>query len=359
MKKKKTIGILLIVIAVISIGIFAFLKRGENPKEKNGKMVEAYQVEGSDSLFLNGKIEPEESQIIAEDPTLGKVETIHVTSGGKVVKGNPIITYVNQEVLGQIGDIEGTISDLRAQKSNMIKQGNTSQNEGEPNTPIDTLEIDNQIRSNERQLTNLKNRVRTTINSEIDGVVTIKETGVDGGTETLKTKGKEFYIESDVYVLKGTVTEKDVLKVKEGLESEISFKAVKDVKTGTVKSVSKTPSTNKVESTDPYGSGSTDTAYDVVIELDDQSNILIGFSAQAKIKRDVEAIYVPKEALLKNKGKNKIYTIDGNAIKILSVEVGEEKEGKVEIKTDISGKVIVLNPTKDLKEGETVEYTTN
>lgn len=359
MKNKKIIGIALILISIVAISIFAFLKKGSKSEIKNGKMVEAYQVEGSDSMFLNGKIEPEESQVIQEDPTLGKVETIHVTTGGKVAKGNPIITYVNQEVLDQIGDMEGTIADLRAQKSNMIKQGSRQQLEGEPNIPVDTSDMDNQIRSNERQLTNLKNRVRTTINAEIDGVVTIRESGVDGGTETVKTKGKEFYIESEKYVLRGTVTEKDVLKVEEGLESEISFKAIKDIKTGNVMSVAKTPSTNKNESADPYSTGSTDTTYDVIIELNDQSNILIGFSAQAKIKKDNGPIYVPKEALLKDKGKNKIYTIDGKVIKIMAVEVGEEKEDKIEIKTDISGKTIVLNPTKDLKEGEKVEYTTN
>lgn len=358
MNKKRTLGIILIVLFFLSVGIFIFLKGKSNPNQKIGKQVQGYQVEGVDNIFLNGKIEPKESQTIIEDPTLGRVETIHVSSGGNIIKGNPVITYINQEVANQITDIEGTISDMRTQKANLIKQGSKMTEEGQANLPVDTSEIDNQIKSNERQLTTLRGRLRTTVNAEINGIVTIKEGGSQASQE-IKGTGREFYIESQTYVLKGTVGERDILKVEEGLKADITFKAIKETKTGTVITVAKTPTTGGEKNEDPYSMGGTETSYDVIIELDNQDNILSGFSCQAKINRNIGPLEVPKEAVLEIKGKNKIYSIEEGVIKILDVEVGENAKDKIEIKTDISGKVIVLSPTKDLKEGEQVEYVIN
>ena len=180
-----------------------------------------------------------------------------------------------------------------------------------------------------------------TILAPADGVVT--QLNISEGSIPLNNNLMMIENTSDL-IIRGKVSESDILRISEGMKCEIKTSATKDdIVAGSVKRIERILSSG----TDASASG-----YTVEISIDDpKSKLLIGMSATAKIivNKLENAISIPYDAV--RGGENEGYfvftaeeTDQPNMVKIVrkDIEIGFEGDYFVELKKG------------DLKEGDIV-----
>lgn len=134
--------------------------------------------------------------------------------------------------------------------------------------------------------------------------------------------------------VKVAVDELDIAKIQVGQKAEIRFDAVNDkVYEGTVEAIPQTgTTTNNV------------TNYDVVVSIDNATDIKIGMSANVNVLVDNKAntLAIPADALIQKDGKKYVMGQNNN---LIEVKTGIENENYIEILDGITDEEKLIEPS--------------
>lgn len=355
MSKKKKIGFSLIgIVLVIVAGVSIYAIKGSGEAENVPVSVEQYTIPAREHIFVNGNIAPRESEVFGVDASKGAVHKIHVEDGQVVESGAQIVTYRREEIGGQIEELEYQLSEAKEAKKNQPAM--IPEVEEGAEMPVATTDYDSQIKRLESQIADLKKKEYTTDTAGISGIVYIESVGLEEGMEA-----KKITVQSQEYVVKGTVSEKDVLNLKEGMDADITVVSNDDKLSGKLESIDSRPSAigqGDISAMPGAGGGSQSLSeYGVIIAIENLDGIKEGFHVQAKIVYGEDRTIIPPEAILKDGEKQYVYLIEEGTLKKKEIET-ESGEGSADIvvtKGLKQGDEIVLSPDESLKEGDVVE----
>jgi len=369
MNKRKKVALIIIGIAIlVLIATVIFFGRKDKVEESEEKVVERYVVPARENVFINGSISPRTEQNISTDPTKGEVEKIHIEDGKDIKKGDPLITYRNEEITEQISELNHQITDLKEakkdEKAAIKSQPNIGIDEDdEESSALDSTmepeitDYDSQIKKIERQIADLKKKEYIVEHSKLDGKVSLEKISMEDGSE-----GEKIVVQSYDFVAHGDITEVDLLKLKEGMKVELTLISDESKKTGSIESISQKPSSagsGGDSMGDPFDDGGGDgsfSEYPVKFSIDDQKGLIYGFHVQVKIPYGESKVLVPETAIIKEDGKTYVFLIKEGILKKHEIQIGKKEEEHILVKKGLKeNDELVAEITEDLKEGDEVE----
>ena len=342
LKSKKT-WVIISVIGALSVGGFFLLNKNKDisdaPTEET--YVEMYSIPGAESVYINGKITPKKSKSFIKDPTLGEISNVKVSSGEVVDKGDVLYTYKNK---AKEEEVKTDSSDLKTMESDLAT---LKKNPEENIMEIRTLE--KEIKALKSKISQAKSEINTSITAPFSGIVYLEKES-DNETETkpfLTLQSRDFYVE-------GTVTERELLKLKVGMSADIHIFSSEEDKAGTVTGISKRPTESAPDS---MGMASNLSSYPVTLEFESNDGLVNGFNVQAKINLSEVKIEVPSSAVF-TEGENQYVLVDKEGIATKQLITTESHEGS-EMVTVLSGLEAEDAVVKDvqlsgLKDGESI-----
>jgi RND family efflux transporter MFP subunit len=222
----------------------------------------------------------------------------------------------------------------------------------------DTIDTEQSSASseNEKQLAELKRKLeKTTVTAESSGIITslsVHQGSVHSGGELMTIQ------DNTKMKLVVSLTENDVVKVKEGMKAEITANALEDeVLSGTVSKIINF-ATSSTSPDSESGSG-----YSAEILIDDPGDLLLGMSAKARIiLEDVgEVLAVPYDSIA-YEDDGSAYVLRANAneddtftLEKISVEIGVEADYYTQVSSDaLSQGDYILSTPEAYSDGEVI-----
>lgn len=353
---KKGIAIGLIVVVVLACLGFAIYR----VNTKNTSKIEVMAIEKTqkDKVFMNGKIEADNSKVFYKDVTKGTVDSVKVKDGSDVKKGATLFTYKNEAVIDQIESLNDQIKEAKKSKNSSSTNNQAQQIPG-LTSQIDS-QINSQISSLESQIKSLEKKKYESITAPFAGKVTVNNNANDPTTPFITLYTKDNYVSA-------TVSEKDYGKIQVDDEVEINITSINLTLIGMVKSIGDNPVESGISaasasmlggSSGGSSEGSNISSYKVDIQFKEKPDEKVknGFHVQATKATMDDTIKVPEAAVLSDgEGSYCLKVVDKKLVK-QPVVVGEMKGKTVTITSGIKiGDSIVKNPNTKMKEGDTVE----
>lgn len=351
MKKGIAIGLIVVVVlACLGVAIYRV-------NTKNTSKIEVMAIEKTqkDKVFMNGKIEAENSKVFYKDMTKGTVDSVKVKDGSDVKKGATLFTYKNEAVIGQIESLNDQIKEAKKSKNSSSSNNQTQQIPGLA-SQMDS-QINSQISSLESQVKSLEKKKYESVTAPFAGKVAVNNNANDPTTPFITLYTNDNYVSA-------TVSEKDYGKIQVDDEVEINITSINITLTGIVKSIGDNPVESGISaaaSASMLGGSSESnnmSSYKVDIQFKEKPDEKVknGFHVQATKATIDDTIKVPEEAVLSDDGGSYCFKVVDKKLVKQPVVVGEMKGKTVAITSGINiGDSIVKNPNNKMKEGDTVE----
>ena len=283
-KHKKLVIVLVIIVAAIIV-LVGVAKRKLNSVAEATKIVQLEKVDKrdlSDFISLTGTVSGE-TKINYSSTAATEIKTVNVQVGDVVKEGDVIATLDKDSIQKQIDVLEKSLSNAAA-----LKQNETNQNqrtlerakEDQKNQLAQANDSDTQT-----QLDQLRKQLDDcTITSKSAGIVTAVNVSV-GDVNTANATLVTVENNTDM-IVNASVTEKDILKLQEGMKAIITSDALDDQEiNGEIIKVVKVYNASQptTEQTGKETSGAANTGgFSVQIKLD-PCDLISGMSAKAKI----------------------------------------------------------------------------
>lgn len=377
MMKKKHIIFISIIVLIILAGVIGYVvKNNKSLAAKKAGDIALYTIPDKEKIFVNGVIIPEKTESIYLDPTKGIVNKVLIINGQEVKKGDVLFKYKNDMITDQIKEIEQQVTasanikkkllekERQAKKllakqkaeekeqvvevgmdNGLIGASLTASTEAQISSYKEQIEsVQTQIDAYQNQLKTLKGKEFTNVTAPMDGKVLLND--------SLDPSRPYIVIETTSFYIKGSVNEKDQIKLKKDQLADILVFATNKTLTGKLISVGDRPAVAELGA---IGGNANISYYDANIALDSQENIISGFHVQATLQIEEGNIKIPKSSILEEAGKSYVFkTVDK---KLTKQEIKYEKSDTDDVVV-LSGlkenDSITIN-TKDMKEGLSVE----
>lgn len=385
MNRKKVSKILIgIAIVLIIVSLIYGIKKKKN--EEKPINIEKFVIPSKNYVFINGVVKPESIRVYESNPAKGELDSINISNEQKVEAGQILMSYKNQEAINQVEEIgydiqnlltadanerearKKQIKKLETQRANLIQEAKAA---GQPipysqlpSTELETPPTDysSQIQKLERQREALRSKSYEKDITDISGIAKVEKIFGSQGNQTRIT------VRSTNYIIEGTVKEKDLDKISEGMAGKSKFISNNKTYDSKIEKIDRStftessniaslPTSNNI----PNQSGNTENSsseYKVRIKLNTNESLTEGFHVQTKVNIDKDPrIKIPKTALISEKGKKYVYLInEDNILKKKEIEVeaidGEEAILNSGLKEN---EAIVKKPNENLKEGDKIE----
>lgn len=371
MKKNIIVGSIIIASSLILIGSALYIKNTSSSQGAKAK-VEILDIKSSEKVFINGKIIPENSEVIYLDSMKGKVNEVKVENGQEVKKDDILFIYKNEQVTEQIAQVNNQKTTSVKQKNGLIskkdktKQQVASVQEDANNQTLlaglgggidsqvaaideQIATIDIQINSFDDQLKALKEKEYYNEKSPIDGKVIIKD-------ESKNPTDPYMIIEDSKFYVKGVVNEKELLKLKLDQVVDVNVLSNNAKLKGKVTFIDNRPTETMDAATAMKAGGSEISNYEVKISLNSQDNIINGFHVQAIAKLSNSEITVPKNSIIDENGKKYVFKSINNKLSKVEVEGENVANDEFKVTKGIEEEdKVVTNPSESMKEGDSCE----
>lgn len=371
MKKNIIVGSIIIASSLILIGSALYIKNTSSSQGAKAK-VEILDIKSSEKVFINGKIIPENSEVIYLDSMKGKVNEVKVENGQEVKKDDILFIYKNEQVTEQIAQVNNQKTTSVKQKNGLVskkdktKQQVASVQEDANNQTLlaglgggidsqvaaideQIATIDIQINSFDDQLKALKEKEYYNVKSPIEGKVIIKD-------ESKNPTDPYMIIEDSKFYVKGVVNEKELLKLKLDQVVDVNVLSNNAKLKGKVTFIDNRPTETMDAATAMKAGGSEISNYEVKISLNSQDNIINGFHVQAIAKLSNSEITVPKNSIIDENGKKYVFKSINNKLSKVEVEGENVANDEFKVTKGIEEEdKVVTNPSESMKEGDSCE----
>lgn len=375
MKNNKKFAIILAIIALACIGglVFKLVKANQTNETKYS----LYTVSAGSDLVFSAISKTGDVQQVYNNQAYGEVEKVHVKTGQSVKKGDSLITFVNKEVEKQIDQMQLQLEQAKSQANYAFEDRNSAyksynklvEKYNETFSPELEMQIDqmeptlnqsnraykqalDQVELQKKQLNDLKESSRKTINATISGVCKVNEKNIDNPM----SQGALVEVTSDENIIEGNISEYDYNKLKENDEVEV-IPINGDEKTkGTVVEISNTPESqagsfeaNQMQSmTEQSGSSSSNFEF----KIKTQKPIHIGFNVQVRKKSD--KIELAKDTVKEE--DSKYYVFEYKDSKAVKKEVQLEKNtNSYTVISGLKSGDKIISKVKDLNDNQEIK----
>lgn len=315
-------------------------------KKEKGDGVAMYTIPSSDKVFINGMVVPTDTETFSFKTDAGSMENIKVQSGEYVDKGYHMFSYRNTDKEEEIKDKEEEIASL--EKDIKQLQENATENRQQ------IIYLNNEIKDLKEDINKLKEQIITNVYAPFSGEIYIEQLGSGSGEDDellIMLDSKDFYLE-------GKVSEQDLAKVNVGTSVDVYLFATKETVKGTVSFVSKRPDSILDEET----RNANLSKYRVKIKFNDQTTLVNGYHAQAKISSNLKEIKIPVTAIAKN-GEEQYVLVDemGVAKKRVIKASYAETDVMAVVSEGLSENEMIVENIKDskMKDGSSLYNTSS
>jgi HlyD family secretion protein len=374
---KKRTKIIIGVVAVLLVGLFIVprLFFGGNQEVPVDKAAEAedygidyFEVPDIEQVYINGIVQPEQSEAFAKDEKMSSKPEIKVKNGDIVEPETELFTYEDKEITKEIETQTNTLSKLNTKKQNIYNKWNRAidtynkTKEEERTTTGAAIDeqhqaeidsVDEEIFFSNETIADLSTKQYITTKAKFKGRVTIPEVK-DANAPILRLTSEGLYVA-------GKVNEKDLMKIAVGQEANLSVVSSGTNVKGKISYIDDNPPEAQANQTDSEagGSGASMSNYNVKLSLDSLEGIKNGYHIQATINiGESKPIEIPKKAVHEENGKKYVLVNDFGSVIRRDVQVSEEKEDKVTISSGLeSADRIIVSSKKAVKEGDLIGET--
>lgn len=345
--KSKKVLVAIAVVSALGVGGF-YLNSSKNPKVDmpEAPAVELYSISTGENVFVNGVVSPKKTKTYLQDSSLGQIEKINVNSGEMVDKGYLLYTYKN---LAKEQEFQEKDALLKAKESELkILKKHPEDNK------IDIQVMEKEISNLRGELSKVKSEIITKVTAPFNGVVYLEEesTNTDGPSALLTLDSRDYYIE-------GTVSEKDLPKLKLNMKTDVHIFSSDENRTGKISFISKRPTGGGATGEMPSSGLS---QYKVRVDFDNQENLVNGFHAQAKIEITDNKIEIPVTAIFEEDGQQYVLIDDnGTARKRAIVAEIIENDTLATITSGLNINDVIVRDVEfsNLKDGDTINPDNN
>lgn len=357
MKKKYIIPIIILLIILISSITFYFLKKDMNSKKTSD--IKTFTIPSIEQVFVNGSIVPKKTKNIYLDLSRGELYKTHITNGQSVEVGDKLITYKNPSIHAQVEQLRLQLNSIKDQKKSLLHNDSVklyeSDNSNDANINVNpSLNIDNQIKFYEDQISSLRDSEYVSVTSPINGKVILNDSINDTSSPYITVKSTDFYID-------GNVNEKDHYKLNYGQIANIKILANNKTIKGKIFKVSDIPSSPVSEGLNLNSNESNSTNsmsnYKVSLSLDSQDNLVEGYHVQASICLEQKNIEIPKSSIIETNKKTYVFKKVNNKLdkQLVSCKKNNTND-KVAIYSGLKPEdQIITNPNSNMKDGMAIE----
>ena len=360
MKKKIGIGLGILIVLIIGIIITKSLMSSKKVvvKEENPYGIEYYTVPDVEQVFINGVVNPEQSQEFRKEEQLGQIGEIKVANGDTVESGALLYTYENKGVTKQINDLNNQVARMETQKANAgyklniaIKKWEKTPQEERTQT-LEELKMDMSTNDTNAEIKELYNNIEsmkkeqyTDVQAPFNGKVYIPEVK-DANSAILKLISDKFHVS-------GTVNERDITKL--AIEQVADIKVISNDKvvTGKVSFIDLNPSEGNDKTTVSATDGLTMSRYPVKLSLDSIEDIRNGYHVQAVVNIGKEEITIPTVSIHKENDQSYVLVNDFGTVVRRIIQLGEEQGDNVVVTSGLEAEdQIIITSKQTIKEGQ-------
>lgn len=254
----------------------------KSEKTQDVDSVSMYTVPSSEKVFINGIVTPNETETYYYTTENGVMENVKVQSGEYVDKGYHMFSYKNTYKEEKVKEKEKEIASLESDIKKL--QENATENRQQ------ILYLNNRIKDIKEEINELKDEIITNVYAPFSGEIHIEQVG-DSSEENNKLV---VMLDSRDFYLEGIVSEQDLAKVKVGSAVDVYLFSTKETIKGTVSYISRRPENVLDEET----RNSNLSKYRIKINLSDQSGLVNGYHAQAKMSTVLKEIKIPVTSII-------------------------------------------------------------
>lgn len=379
-KKYLRIVIIAAIIVVSTIGIYLINAFSKKPEENVVSEIKTTTIKGPKKIYVNGVVEAVESKNIYLNAEKGKVDTVSVTDGQTVSKGDVLFSYKNETITSQIDEYNNEVASYNKKKSRLQskreeakktlseKKNQLSQlkdqfgDNNEVATDISSLEaevqsseatvasldseiesVDDLISQSNSKLSSIKGKEYEKVTADVSGIVRIV------GSQDNYTNPYIIIDSKDMHI-KGSVNEKYIRKLQKDQQADVLIIATDKTVKGKIEDVSDKPIISKDVAN--AASGNDLSNYEVTLILDSQDNILEGYHVQATIYDGNNDICISKKSILTKEGKSYVFINKDGVLSKKDVTYEKKDDKNVKILSGLKeGDKVVTNPSSTTKEG--------
>lgn len=291
--KNKKLYVIASVLGALSVGGYMVINNQNNELSAEDMQmdneIETYTIQNSDSIYINGKVTPKKLKSFTPDPSLGAINSIKVTTGEVVDKGDILFVYKNADKETELKGFEEELKNAKSDLAYLKK--NPDEN------VLEIKSMERQIKSIESNISKVKSEITTSVKAPFDGVVYLnKNYDESTGMDTILT------LQSRDYCVEGTVTERDLLKLKVGMSTNIHIFSTGENRVGSIREISEMPIDNMNQGDGMNGSTNL-SSYPVVIDFESNEKLVSGFNAQVRINISEKDITIPSTAIFTEENK--------------------------------------------------------
>ena len=373
--KKKTWSWIVFIVLVLVIGLLVYVK-SVNSKDLTANDFKVIQVEKESiksNLTVSGVINPKEEQKVFPSGEISNIKQVIVEEGDPVKKGDALISYSNREVDFQLEQANISkkrtliqLERLNNQKKHLLEELETTRTQIKENKSKDQSELNSSLKKElegyQEQYEEVKFQIRETNLTFKENTLLIdklEHTKTEESTLLAKITGNIndinmnpspmnevaspiIHITSKENIVKGTVSEFDVQKVKKGQKVKIYSKSTDTTFKGVVSQVVSSGSKAIEENI---------AKYPIEITFNKQPKLPVDSHVNAEIELEERyTLTIPYEAILKQEDEEFVFVKNKGVLNKVKVETGSIYKERVEIVKGLD------EGTKVIKKSDQVMY---
>lgn len=372
MKKKWLIWGSVIIVLLGGAGIWYGIKYGgssdtkANAPSKEELEITYFDVPEMDQVYINGKVQPEQSQAYTLGEEKKSVPTLKVQNGQVVDAGTVLYEVEDPAVTSEIENQTNALTRQANRKNTLYGKWNraidqwkkTSEDErtttkeeldNQFQTELDTILEEEQYINETLADLNEKQIIQTT--ADFKGKVAIPEVK-EANTPIMRL------ISETLYVV-GTVNEKDLEKIQVNQKANLTIVSNGTTLSGHIQYIDANPPEQNSEASGDGGQATNLSSYKVKLSIDEPEKVKNGYHIQAAINVGEETpIFIPTAAIHQEGETSYVLVNDFGSVIRKAIVLAEEEGETTHIVSGLeAGDRIIVSSKTEVKEGDVIDTT--
>lgn len=372
MKKKWLIWGSVLIVLLGGAGIWYGIKYGgssdskANTPSKEELEITYFDVPEMDQVYINGKVQPEQSQAYILGEEKKSVPTLKVQNGQVVDAGTVLYEVEDPAVTSEIENQTNALTRQANRKNTLYGKWNRAIDQWKK-TSVDERtttkeELDNQFQTEldtileEEQYINEtladlneKQIIQTT--ADFKGKVAIPEVK-EANTPIMRLISETLYVA-------GTVNEKDLEKIQVNQKANLTIVSNGTTLSGHIQYIDANPPEQNSEASGDGGQATNLSSYKVKLSIDEPEKVKNGYHIQAAINVGEETpIFIPTAAIHQEGETSYVLVNDFGSVIRKAIVLAEEEGETTHIVSGIeAGDRIIVSSKTEVKEGDVIDTT--
>ena len=372
MKKKWLIWGSVLIVLLGGAGIWYGIKYGgssdskANTPSKEELEITYFDVPEMDQVYINGKVQPEQSQAYILGEEKKSVPTLKVQNGQVVDAGTVLYEVEDPAVTSEIENQTNALTRQANRKNTLYGKWNRAIDQWKK-TSVDERtttkeELDNQFQTEldtileEEQYINEtladlneKQIIQTT--ADFKGKVAIPEVK-EANTPIMRLISETLYFA-------GTVNEKDLEKIQVNQKANLTIVSNGTTLSGHIQYIDANPPEQNSEASGDGGQATNLSSYKVKLSIDEPEKVKNGYHIQAAINVGEETpIFIPTAAIHQEGETSYVLVNDFGSVIRKAIVLAEEEGETTHIVSGLeAGDRIIVSSKTEVKEGDVIDTT--